>query len=282
VIEALAKAAVLTEALPYIRKWAGSTVVIKTGGEVIEDPELLDSLVTDVVLLRFVGINPILIHGGGPQISAEMRRRGIAPSFVDGRRVTDAQTMQIVRSVLLEINKEIVAAMNRHGGQAVGISGEDARLLVARSAEGGRLGFVGELEHVDPSVLGLLIQGEFIPVVAPVAAGPDGPRNVNADTAAAALAAAVAARKIVFLTNVPGLYADLGDAGSLISQITVAELDRMLAGGFLSDGMIPKIRAAVRAMQDGVPQAHLLDGRISHALLLEIFTDQGVGTMVLP
>ncbi|MGH2704020.1 MAG: acetylglutamate kinase [Actinomycetota bacterium] len=281
-IEALAKAAVLTEALPYIRQWAGSKVVIKTGGEVIEDPELLDSLVTDVVLLRFVGINPILIHGGGPQISAEMQRRGIAPSFVDGRRITDAPTMQIVRSVLLEINKEIVAAMNRHGGQAVGISGEDGPLLVARSADGGRLGYVGEIERVEPSVLGLLMQGEFIPVVAPVASGPDGPRNVNADTAAAAVAGAVGARKIVFLTNVPGLYADLGDAGSLISQIKVAELERMLAGGELSDGMIPKIRAAVGAMRSGVPQAHLLDGRIGHALLLEIFTDQGVGTMVLP
>lgn len=284
--EAGEKARILTEALPYIRRWAGATVVVKVGGEALEEDDALDSLVTDIVLMRFVGMSPILVHGGGPQISDVMRRLGKAPAFVSGLRVTDAETMEIVKMVLLGVvNKRVVAAMSRHGGQAVGISGEDGGLLTARRVRGPggeELGFVGEVERVDPAILEGLVAGEFIPVIAPIAAGPDGSYNVNADRAAGALAGALGAQKIVFLTNVPGLYRDLGDEGSLISETTADQLEKLLDSGSLSQGMIPKIESVLDAMRAGVPQAHILDGRVPHALLLEVFTDEGVGTMVLP
>ncbi|MGH2768057.1 MAG: acetylglutamate kinase [Actinomycetota bacterium] len=282
--EAQAKARVLTEALPYMRKWGGATVVIKAGGEVLDDRAHLESLATDVVLMRLVGINPIVVHGGGRQISDAMRRRGRSPSFVAGQRRTDAETMAIVKEVLGEVNRGMVAAMNRHGRQAVGISGEDGNLLVARPLVAGHadLDFTGEVEAVNPGILEVAIEREFIPVVAPIGLGPGGCYNINADLAAAAVAAALRARKIVFMTNVPGLYRDLGDAGSLVSEITVDQLGKLLTEESLSDGMIPKITGVLEAMRAGVPQAHLLDGRMKHALLLEIFTDEGVGTMVLP
>jgi acetylglutamate kinase len=283
-VGAATKASVLTEALPYIRKWAGKTVVVKIGGETLLDEGMLDSFATDIVLMRFVGMNPIVVHGGGPQISEAMKRAGKEPVFVRGHRVTDAETMGIVKMVLLgEINARIVAAMNAHGGSAVGVSGEDGGLLMARRGagpDGEDLGFVGEVAHVSPALLEALMADEFIPVVAPVAAGPGGSYNVNADLAAGALAGAFGAQKIVFLTNVPGLYRDLGDEESLISQTTAGALEKLLADGSLSEGMIPKITSAVRAMGAGVPQAHILDGRVPHALLLEIFTDEGIGTMV--
>lgn len=284
--DAQAKARVLTEALPYIRRWAGRTVVVKVGGETLDDEGLLDSFATDVTLMRFVGMNPIVVHGGGPQISEAMRRSGKEPVFVSGHRVTDQETVEIVKTVLLgQIQKRIVTALNSHGGQAAGISGEDGDLLAVRPAAGPGgedLGFVGEVEEVNPSILNSLIEGEFIPVIAPVGAGPGGSYNINADLAAGALAAAAAAEKLVFLTNVEGLYRDLGDEGSLISETTVEQLEKLLSDGALSEGMIPKIRSAVDAVRAGVPRAHILDGRLQHALLLEIFTDEGVGTMVLP
>lgn len=284
--DAQAKARVLTEALPYIRRWAGRTVVVKVGGETLDDEGLLDSFATDVTLMRFVGMNPIVVHGGGPQISEAMRRSGKEPVFVSGHRVTDQETVEIVKTVLLgQIQKRIVTALDSHGGQAAGISGEDGDLLAVRRAAGPGgedLGFVGEVEEVNPSILNGLIEGEFIPVIAPVGAGPGGSYNINADLAAGALAAAAAAEKLVFLTNVEGLYRDLGDEGSLISETTVEQLEKLLSDGALSEGMIPKIRSAVDAVRAGVPRAHILDGRLQHALLLEIFTDEGVGTMVLP
>lgn len=284
--DAQAKARVLTEALPYIRRWAGRTVLVKVGGETLDDEGLLDSFATDVTLMRFVGMNPIVVHGGGPQISEAMRRSGKEPVFVSGHRVTDQETVEIVKTVLLgQIQKRIVTALNSHGGQAAGISGEDGDLLAVRPAAGPGgedLGFVGEVEEVNPSILNSLIEGEFIPVIAPVGAGPGGSYNINADLAAGALAAAAAAEKLVFLTNVEGLYRDLGDEGSLISETTVEQLEKLLSDGALSEGMIPKIRSAVDAVRAGVPRAHILDGRLQHALLLEIFTDEGVGTMVLP
>lgn len=280
------KAFVLTEALPYIRRWAGKTVVIKAGGEVLESDEDLDSFVTDVVLMRFVGMNPVVVHGGGPQISDAMRRMGKEPKWSGGLRYTDAETIGIVKMVLLgQINSRIVSAMNRHGGRAAGISGEDGSLFVARktSGPGGEdLGFVGEIETVNPEILACMVASEFIPVIAPVASGMDGSYNVNADLAAGALAAALGAEKVVFLTNVPGLYRDLGDEGSLISEIAVEQCEKLLATDSLSEGMIPKIQSVIGAIKGGVPQAHILDGRVEHALLLEIFTDEGVGTMVLP
>lgn len=284
-LAAAAKAGVLTEALPYIQRWSGKTVVVKVGGEALVDPDSLDSFVTDIVLLKFVGINPVVVHGGGPQISAAMRELGLNPAFVEGKRVSDAATMRVVKRVLLEQNRRLAAAMVARGAQAAGISGEDAAVLLARRVPGPGgedLGFVGEVERVNPSLIFRLIQKDHIPAVAPLGAGPDGAYNINADLAAGALAASLDAQKIVFLTNVPGLYLDFGDAGSLVSETTTGELERLLEGGTLSEGMIPKIEAVVAAMRAGVPQAHILDGRVPHALLLEIFTDEGSGTMVLP
>ena len=282
---AAAKAGVLTEALPYIQRWAGKTVVVKVGGEALIDPDSLDSFVTDVVLLKFVGINPVVVHGGGPQISAAMQEMGLAPTFVNGKRVSDAETMQVVKRVLMQENRRLAAAIVARGAQAAGISGEDAAVLHARRmpGPGGEdLGFVGEVERVNPSLILRLIEKSHIPAVAPLGAGADGIYNINADLAAGALAGSLAAQKIVFLTNVPGLYLDFGDAGSLVPQTTTGALEQLLGEGTLSAGMIPKIEAVVAAMRAGVPQAHILDGRVPHALLLEIFTDQGSGTMVLP
>ncbi|MBW3589044.1 MAG: acetylglutamate kinase [Actinobacteria bacterium] len=282
--EALAKATVLVESLPYIRTWAGKTVVIKMGGETLEDDDLLGALATDVALMKFVGINPVVVHGGGPQISDAMGKLGKKAVFVGGQRVTDHETMEIVKMVLLgQINKRIVTTLNAQGVLAAGISGEDGNLITARKALGSvgeDLGFVGEVEKIEPAIVNGLISSDFVPVVAPVATGPDGSYNINADVAAGAIAGALAAQKIVFLTNVPGLYRDLGDEGSLISETTADQLAKLLADGVLSEGMIPKIASAVSAIKDGVPQAHILDGRVKHALLLEVFTDEGIGTMV--
>lgn len=276
------KAAILVEALPYIRRWSGKTVVIKVGGEVLDDPAGLDSFATDISLLSYVGMNPIVVHGGGRQISQLMQQLGKEPEFVDGQRVTDQETMDIVKMVMLgRVNKALVTAINSKGARATGLSGEDGGLLTAEPLSE-KLGFVGRISEVSPSILQTLARDEYVPVVAPIAAGTGGSFNINADVAAAAIAGAVDAAKVVFLTNVPGLYRDLGDEGSLISEVTCAQLDRLLEEGILSDGMIPKISSAVQAIHDGVPQAHILDGRVMHALLLEIFTDEGVGTMVVP
>lgn len=282
---AQAKAEVLTEALPYIQRWAGRRVVVKAGGETVDQDTMLDSLARDLALMRFVGIYPILVHGGGKQISHAMRAAGKQPNFVGGRRVTDAETVAIVRDVLWEINGRLVAALARHGARAAGLSGEDGAMLATRRAwgPGGEdLGFVGDVEKVNTAPLDAALDDDLIPVVAPVGSGPEGPYNINADQAAAAVAAAVGAQKVVLLTNVEGLYADLGDEGSLISQASVASLEALQAGGTLTEGMIPKIGSVIDALTHGVAQAHILDGRVAHALLLEVFTDEGVGTMVLP
>jgi acetylglutamate kinase len=284
--EAQNKADILVEALPYIRRWWGKTVVIKVGGEIVDDEITLQTFATDVALMRFVGMRPVIVHGGGPQITQSMLERGLQPAFVDGYRVTDAKTVEVVRQVLLEhVSIRIVEAINSHGARATQVSGEERRLLVARRAlgrNGQDLGFVGEVERVNASVLEPLVQYEFIPVIAPLGSGPDGVYNINADLAAGALAAGLRAEKIVFLTNVEGLYHDLGDEDSLISQTTLGQLSALLEGNVLSTGMIPKIRAVVGALEAGVKRAHILDGRVAHALLLEIFTDEGVGTMVVP
>lgn len=283
-IGAVEKARVLVESLPYIRRWSGKTVVTKVGGEVVDDESMLASFAEDIVLMKLVGMRPIVVHGGGSQISAAMERLGKEPRFVGGLRVTDEETMDIVKMVLLgQINKRIVSAMNLHGSHAAGISGEDGQLLNAKQQfgpAGEDLGFVGEIDHVSPEILTTLQSSEFVPVIAPVASGPGGAYNINADVAAGAIAGSVSAAKIVFLTNVPGLYSDLGDEGSLISETKLDDLKDLLDSGRLSEGMIPKIVSVVHALKEGVPQAHILDGRIPHALLLEIFTDRGIGTMV--
>ncbi len=278
------KARVLVEALPYITRFSGKVVVVKYGGNAMIDPALAKSFARDIALMHYVGMHPVVVHGGGPQISELMRKLDQQPTFVDGYRVTGSEELDTVRMVLQKTNKELVAMLNGYGDIAVGISGEDAGLIKARKMQGRRgadLGFVGEVERIDPRVIQELLKSGFIPVVAPIGVGRDGQAlNINADLAAGAVAAALRAAKIVFLTDVEGLYEDFGDKGSLLSRVTVADLEGMLNGEKLSEGMIPKINGCVHAMKQGVERAHILDGRVEHALLLEIFTDEGVGTMV--
>ncbi|HEV8206803.1 MAG TPA: acetylglutamate kinase [Acidimicrobiia bacterium] len=280
--DAGAKATILAEALPYIREFSGKTVVIKYGGSAMEDPDLADLFAQDVVLMRLVGMNPVVVHGGGPQISDLMRRLGKEPEFVDGLRVTDAETVDIVRMALVgKVNREIVASVNRHGSYAVGLSGEDAGLINV-AARDEKLGFVGDVRRIDPSILERLIREELIPVVATVGVDDAGQAyNVNADTVAGAIAESLRAEKLVYLTNVAGLYRDLADEASLISRIDVDRLAALADDGVLSEGMIPKVRSCVEAVKSGVSRAHVLDGRIPHALLLEFFTREGIGTMVI-
>ena len=279
--DAGAKATILAEALPYIREFSGKTVVVKYGGHAMEDPELAELFAQDVVLMRLVGMNPVVVHGGGPQISDLMRRLGKEPEFVDGLRVTDAETVDIVRMALVgKVNREIVASVNRHGSYAVGLSGEDAGLITV-GPRNEKLGFVGDIRRIDPSILERLIREELIPVVATVGVDDAGQAyNVNADTVAGAIAEALQAEKLVYLTNVAGLYGDLSDETSLISRIAVDQLAALVDQDRLSEGMIPKARSCVEVVKSGVTRAHILDGRIPHALLLEFFTREGIGTMV--
>ncbi|HEX4490592.1 MAG TPA: acetylglutamate kinase [Acidimicrobiia bacterium] len=281
--DAGAKAAILADALPYIREFAGRIIVVKYGGHAMENPELAALFAADVVLMRLIGMQPVVVHGGGPQITDLMRRLGKEPEFVDGRRVTDAETVDIVRMALVgKVNREIVAAMNRHGPYAVGLSGEDAGLLRVIPRDPA-LGFVGEVDVVDPSIVVRLLKEELIPVIATVGVDDAGQAyNVNADTVAAAIAAALGAEKLVYLTDVAGLYARWPDEDSLVSRVDLAGLEALLASGAVSSGMIPKIESCIAALRDGVARAHVLDGRLPHALLLELFTREGVGTMVTP
>ncbi|GAB4454206.1 MAG: acetylglutamate kinase [Armatimonadaceae bacterium] len=277
------QAEILVQALPYIRQFAGKTVVIKYGGAAMLDEELKRAVMRDLVLMRYVGINPILVHGGGPEVSEAMRRMGKEPAFVNGLRVTDAETMEIVEMVLAgKTNKGIVAHLNAEGGQAVGLSGKDASLLVAlQETAQGDLGFVGRISQVNPGIIRTLTGAGYIPVVSSVAGGADGASyNVNADTAAAELAVALEAKKLILMTDVEGLYRDFSDKSSLISEISASEARHMVETGGVDKGMIPKLLACVTAVEDGVERAHIIDGRRPHSLLIEIFTDSGIGTMV--
>ncbi len=277
------RATVLAEALPYIREFTGSTIVVKYGGHAMDDPGLADLFARDIVLMRLVGMNPVVVHGGGPQISQLMRRLGKEPEFVDGLRVTDAETVDIVRMALVgKVNREVVASVNRHGSYAVGLSGEDAGLLTA-VARDERLGFVGDVGKVDPSILERLIREELIPIVATVGVDDDGqPYNVNADAVAGAIAESLGARKLVYLTNVAGLYTDYPDESTLVSQIDTRGLEELRERGVFDEGMIPKVESCIAALRNGVASAHVLDGRVPHVLLLELFTREGIGTMVTP
>jgi acetylglutamate kinase len=285
---ASAKAATLIEALPWLTKFHGQTVVIKYGGHAMEDEALRAAFAQDLVFLRYAGLRPVVVHGGGPQITEELDRRGVESTFTAGLRVTTPETMEIVRMVLSgKVNKDLVGLINRHGPFAVGMSGEDAGTFTAiRKAavvDGVAIdiGMVGEIAATDCGAIKALLADGRIPVVSSVAGGQDGEvYNVNADTAAAALAVALGAAKLVVLTDVAGLYRDWPSSAEVISQLTAAELELMLPG--LSAGMIPKMEACLTAVRGGVPQAHVLDGRLSHAVLLEIFTDSGIGTMVIP
>jgi acetylglutamate kinase len=296
---ALAKAATLIEALPWLERFHGETVVIKFGGHAMTDKQLCFAFAQDVVFLRYAGLRPVVVHGGGPQITEHLGRLGIEPAFVAGLRVTTPETMDVVRMVLTgQVNREVVGQINRHGPFAVGMSGEDANLLTATRAQATvdgapvDLGQVGDIHTVDPGAVRALIADGRIPVISSVARGSAGEVfNVNADTAAAAVAVALGAAKLVLLTDVAGLYADWPPEGTpdgaaaqrpseVISQLDAAELAAMLPG--LGGGMIPKMQACLTAVRGGVPQAHVLDGRLPHAVLLEIFTDSGIGTMVVP
>ena len=281
--DAHAKAAVLAEALPYIREFSGKTVVIKYGGHAMENPALAELFAQDVVLMRLVGMNPVVVHGGGPQISDLMRRLGKEPEFVDGLRVTDAETVDIVQMALIgKINPEIVTALNQHGSYAVGLSGADAGLITVDQRDA-RLGYVGDVRRINPAILERVLREELIPVVATVGVDDDGQAyNVNADTVAGAIAIALHAEKLVYLTDVAGVYEDFGDEGSLIAQTDAQGLDNLLESGKVGEGMIPKLRSCVEALRGGVHRAHVLDGRMPHALLLEFFTREGIGTMVSP
>lgn len=276
-------AEVLIQALPYIREFYGKTIVVKYGGNAMIDEGLKRAVMQDVLLMRYVGINPILVHGGGPEVSEAMQRMGKQPAFIGGLRVTDAETMEIVEMVLAgKTNKNIVAHLNREKGQAVGLSGKDASLLVAeKETRKGDIGFVGRITQVNPGIIHTLTAGGYIPVISSVAIGADGESyNVNADTAAGALAAALGATKLILMTDVEGLYRDFSDKSSLISEMTTAAAREMIGSGAAEKGMIPKLEACLTAVAGGVERAHIIDGRRPHALLIEVFTDAGIGTMI--
>lgn len=281
------KAAVLREALPWITQFHGRTVVVKYGGNAMVDDALKGSFAADIALLHFVGLRPVIVHGGGPQISALAEQLAVPSNFVGGLRVTDDAMMNVVRMALLgQVNPEVVGLVQDAGAPAVGVAGTDAGLIQVRPAvgpEGEDLGLVGEVETVNARYINELLDDGFVPVIATVGRDADGrERNVNADLAAGAIAAALEASKLVYLTDVPGLYLDFGDVEkqALMSEVSVDRLERMLQDDELHAGMRPKIRSIVSAVRAGVPQAHILDGRVLHAVLIEIFTDEGVGTMI--
>ncbi|MDE0805012.1 MAG: acetylglutamate kinase [Acidimicrobiales bacterium] len=271
----------LLEALPYIQRFRQKVVVVKYGGNAMVDPSLSAAFADDMVLLRAVGLRPVVVHGGGPQIGDLLGRLGIESQFKDGLRVTDADTLDVARMVLVgKVNRDIVGSINTHGPLAVGLSGEDAGLItsVARNPD---LGFVGDVESVNPTILHRLLAEDLIPVVSTIGGSADGQAyNINADTVAGALAVALEAEKVIYLTDVPGLLDDVEDQTSLVSKATASELRTKVGNGELAGGMIPKIDAAVSAVEQGVPSAHLVDGRVEHVVLLELFTDEGVGTMI--
>jgi acetylglutamate kinase len=280
------KVATLVEALPYIRRFAGKVVVVKYGGNALagtSDHDALALFAEDIVLMRLVGIRPVVVHGGGPQISELMDRLGKTAEFRDGLRVTDAETVDIARMVLIgQVNPQIVAAINVHGNYAVGVSGEDARLIQAE-ARAPELGFVGDVTAINPGILRGLLRDEFVPVVATVGTDERGQAyNINADTVAGAIAESLEAEKLVYLTDIEGLRRDVAEAASLIRQTTADELEALVRDGTVAGGMIPKVTSCIRAVRHGVNRAHILDGRIAHVLLLELFTDAGIGTMVAP
>ena len=286
--EAMAKAEVLAEALPWLEQFRGATVVVKYGGNAMTSPQLQRSFAEDVVFLRLAGLRPVVVHGGGPQINAMLTRLGVASEFRGGLRVTTPEVMDIVRMVLTgKVQRELVGLINSHGPLAVGLSGEDAHLFEASRRTAGSdgqdldVGLVGDVTHVRPEFVVSLLDDGFIPVVSTIGLAEDGQvLNVNADTAASALAVALAAQKLVVLTDVEGLFADWPDRDSLIDEIRASELDDLLPS--LDSGMAPKMEACLRAVRGGVDRAHVIDGRMPHSLMLEIFTSEGIGTMVLP
>jgi acetylglutamate kinase len=287
-LPAATKAKILGEALPYIKRFFDKTIVIKYGGNAMTDPKLQDGFARDVVLLKLVGMNPVVVHGGGPQIEDLLKRVGKQGTFIQGMRVTDEETMDIVEMVLGgQVNKEIVNLINQHGGKAVGLTGQDGNFIRAKKLllpnkdkpeEMIDIGSVGEITSIDPSLIAFLDTGDFIPVIAPIGVGPKGETyNINADVVAGKIAEVLNAEKLVLLTNTPGV---LDQSGNLLTGITPKEIDAMVEDGTLSGGMLPKIGSALDAARSGVKSVHIIDGRVEHALLLEILTDEGVGTLI--
>ncbi|MBC7074808.1 MAG: acetylglutamate kinase [Syntrophomonadaceae bacterium] len=284
ILTAMEKAEILVEALPYIKEFYGKKVVIKYGGAAMADRVLKNKVMQDIVLMKFVGMHPIVVHGGGPEINNMLRRLGLKVAFENGLRVTDRETMGVVEMVLGgKVNKEIVAGINACGGKAIGISGKDGGLIEARPVDDtGKMGFAGEVHRINPEVVESIIENGYIPVIAPI--GTDHKQesyNINADTAAAAIAVAIKADKLVLLTDVPGLLENPEDSESLISVLRVSEVDNYLERGVIAGGMVPKIKCCVESVTGGVGRTHIIDGRIPHSILLEIFTDEGIGTMVV-
>jgi acetylglutamate kinase len=282
------KAQTLSEALPYIKRFFDKTIVIKYGGNAMTDPKLQDGFARDVVLLKLVGMNPVVVHGGGPQINELLDRLGKKGTFIQGMRVTDEETMDVVEMVLGgQVNKEIVNLINRHGGKAVGLTGQDGNFIRAKKllmenkdvpGEFLDIGQVGDITSIDPSLISFLDTGDFIPVIAPIGVGIDGETyNINADVVAGKLAEILGAEKLILLTNTPGV---LDKSGNLLTGLTAKEIDGLFEDGTLSGGMLPKISSALDAARSGVKSVHIIDGRVEHALLLEVLTDEGVGTMI--
>lgn len=279
-------ARILTESLPYIQRFTGKTFVIKFGGNAMTDPELHESFARDVVLMKLVGMNPVVVHGGGPQIGQLLERLNIETEFVDGMRVTDERTMNVVEMVLgATVNKEIVGSIHRNGGRAIGITGKDGQLIQAQKLSGqwgenGQpdMGQVGEVSSIDTDLLSVLRESDYIPVIAPVAGGPDGQTyNINADLVAGKLAEVLQAEKLILLTNVSGL---LDADGNTLTGLSTEQVQELITSGVIHSGMLPKIQCAVSAVHNGVASAHIIDGRVAHAALLEIFSDEGIGTLI--
>jgi len=288
---ALNIAQVLTEALPYIQRFTGKTMVLKFGGNAMVDPELHESFARDVVLMKLVGMNPVVVHGGGPQIGSLLKKLNIHTEFVNGMRVTDAQTMDVVEMVLGgSVNKEIVSSINRNGGKAIGVTGKDGQLIRAHQLKVTRyspeldaseivdIGHVGEVDQIDTEVLNVILGSNFIPVIAPIGVDAAGRTyNINADLVAGKLAQVMQAEKLMLLTNVAGL---LDKEGNILTGLSTAQVDELIADGTITGGMLPKISCALEAVKSGVASAHIIDGRVPHAVLLEIFTNEGIGTLI--
>jgi acetylglutamate kinase len=282
--EEIEKANVLVEALPYIKRFSGKIVVIKYGGKAMENEQIKSLIMQDIVLMKYVGLHPVIVHGGGPEINKMLNKVNIESKFVNGLRVTDKETMEIVEMVLVgKVNKEITSLLNKHGGKAVGLSGKDANLLIAnKDLSNDDIGFVGEIVEVNENFLKMILENGYIPVIAPCAIGRDGNTyNVNADTAAGKIASILKAEKLILLTDVAGILKDREDEKSLISQIDYQESKSLLNSPFITEGMIPKLKCCIQAIENGVKRAHIIDGRIAHSLILEIFTKEGIGTMIV-
>ncbi len=288
------RAAILVEALPYIREFAGKTIVVKYGGNAMGGADLTDQVMADIALMKFVGIRPVVVHGGGPDISAQLERLGKKSEFIGGLRVTDAETAAIAEMVLVgKINRALVDGLNRQGVRAVGLSGKDAHFLRAEKqsgtiSENGQrrpvdIGYVGRVTHIDTSLITDLLARDYVPVVAPVGYGSAGETfNINADTVAAELAGALAAEKLLLLTNVEGIYRDINDPSSLVSSISAADARAWIQDGTIAGGMIPKVEACLTALAGGARKAHIIDGRLAHAIILELYTSAGIGTQLEP